>query len=347
MLWGVALISLMVFLPESPRWELQRGNHERARITMAGMRGIPLIDTAEGRRGDAAMEEELEEMEYFIAKEREVFKNTNYFTSYLRCFSLDRQLWRRTLTGCLIQVFQQLNGQNFYYYYGPTFFSAANVSLNSYEIQFILGIVSWVCTFPALYLIDKAGRRRSLIWGNFVCFVCAFIVAFIGKKALAPAGLPADQVTSAQHAAGNAFIAFAVFHLASFSVAVGPTPWVLLSELYPQELRAKCVSLGSASNWFWNFMLGYFSPPLSKQYGEYRAQTRPPQSAPSHTLFPLDYDLRRALHYAHLRGFVPCSGHLYVPRTPRNPWIESGTGRFIVRRTCYALEVARLGPSRR
>lgn len=43
----------------------------------------------------------------FIAKEREVFKHSNYVTAYAKCFSLDRQLWRRTLQGMLLQTFQQ------------------------------------------------------------------------------------------------------------------------------------------------------------------------------------------------------------------------------------------------
>lgn len=46
-------------------------------------------------------------------------------------------------------------------------------------------------------------------------------------------------------------------------------PQIYLSESFPQHVRAKCVSLGSASNWFWNFMLSWFSPGLSKQYGPF------------------------------------------------------------------------------
>lgn len=86
-----------------------------------------------------------------------------------------------SLHGMFLQTFQQLNGQNFYYYYGPTFFKKAAVSLNSYQIQFILGAVSWVATWPALYLIEKLGRRQSLLIGSVGCAACAFIVAFVGR----------------------------------------------------------------------------------------------------------------------------------------------------------------------
>jgi SP family sugar:H+ symporter-like MFS transporter len=266
MLWGVLLIGLVTLLPESPRWNLQKGNLLKARETMASMRGFTLIDTPEGPRGDAALEDELAEMEQFISAEREAFAGTNYITAYAKCFSRDKQLWRRTLQGIAVQMFQQLNGQNFYYYYGPVFFQSAAVALDSYQIQFILGSVSLLATIPALVTVEKMGRRSSLLVGSVGCATCAFIVAFVGRYSLAPKGTPPDALTGAQKSAGGAFIAFAVIHLVFFSTFWGPVPWIYLSESFPQNTRAKCISLGAASNWFWNFMLSWFSPGLNSQY---------------------------------------------------------------------------------
>lgn len=267
MLWGLILFGLVCLLPESPRWEMQRGNLVKAKGIMASMRGITLEDGPAGPRGDAAMEEEFAEMEAYISKEREVFQNSNYITAYRKCFVRDKQMWRRTLTGMLLQTFQQLNGQNFYYYYGPTFFQSAALQLNSYQIQFILGVVSWVCTFPALWLVERVGRRALFLGGSITCFVCAMIVGLVGHFSIAAAGTLTDQITSAQKSAGSAFVAFAIIHLAGYSVGVGPVPWVILSESFPQEVRAKSISLGATTNWFWNFMLSWFSPGLSEKYG--------------------------------------------------------------------------------
>lgn len=269
MLWGVLLIGLVTLLPESPRWNLQKGNLLKARETMASMRGFTLIDTPEGPRGDAALEDELAEMEHFISTERETFAGTNYLTAYARCFSRDKQLWRRTIQGMLVQTFQQLNGQNFYYYYGPVFFQSAAVALNSYQIQFILGAVSLLATVPALITVEKMGRRSSLLVGSVGCATCAFIVAFVGRYSLAPDGTPPEALTSSQKSAGGAFIAFAVIHLVFFSTFWGPVPWIYLSESFPQNTRAKCISLGAASNWLWNFLLSWFSPGLNTQYGTF------------------------------------------------------------------------------
>lgn len=246
MLWGVILFGLVVFLPESPRWYLQKGDPVKARTVMADMRGIELVQSAGGPRGTKEMETELYEMGEIIRMESEHFAGTNFFTAYVKCFAKEKQLWRRTLQGMLLQILQQLNGQNYYYYYGPTFFQAADLTLSPLQIQFIFGAVSLLCTFPALWTVENFGRRNSLLLGSGVCACAAYIVAFVGKYGLAP-----DHVepNASQKSAGNAFVAFAVIHLAVYSCFWGPVPWVYLSESFPQHVRAKCISLGSSSNW--------------------------------------------------------------------------------------------------
>lgn len=57
--------------------------------------------------------------------------------------------------GIMLQFIQQLNGQNFYYYYGPTFFKASGVQLDPLVIQLILGAVSFAGTLPALWAIER------------------------------------------------------------------------------------------------------------------------------------------------------------------------------------------------
>ncbi|KDN53436.1 putative monosaccharide transporter [Tilletiaria anomala UBC 951] len=272
LLWAIILFGVMLLLPESPRWLIARNRHGDARQVMAEVRGTDLQTLPTGElRGDPALERDFDDMAEGIELEKAAFAGTNWLTAWVKCFSTKQKMWYRTGLGMMLQTLQQLNGQNFYYYYGPVFFSKAAVSLNAYQIQFMFGAVSFVCTIPALYLVERIGRRSSLLIGSFGEFACAFIVAFVGHYALAPSlpdgsPPPPDTLTSAQKNAGNAFIAFAVFHLALFSMFWGPVPWITLSEMYPSPLRARCISLGSASNWFWNFMLSYFSNKIAAQY---------------------------------------------------------------------------------
>lgn len=57
---------------------------------------------------------------------------------------------------------------SFYYYYGPTFFQPAGTNLSSLEVQLMLGGVSLAATIPALWALDKIGRRKMLFQVGFV-----------------------------------------------------------------------------------------------------------------------------------------------------------------------------------
>ncbi|EEB89861.1 hypothetical protein MPER_11998, partial [Moniliophthora perniciosa FA553] len=143
LLWGLILLSGIFFLPESPRHLLGTKREAEARKVIASLNSVPL--------DDPLVDEQVEELMYAINAENEGGKAT-----WAECFSTRNALWKRTGNGMMLQFIQQLNGQNFYYYYGDTFFQSAGTDLNPYVIQTILGAVS-------VYLIEAWGRRRSLL----------------------------------------------------------------------------------------------------------------------------------------------------------------------------------------
>ena len=116
---------------------------------------------------------------------------------------------------------------------------------------------------PAMWTIENVGRRKSLLWGALGQAVCAVIAAFVGKNLVDNTSVSVAK----QQQGGNVLIAFAILHVSFYSAFWGPTPWVILGESFPLRVRPKCIALGSASNWFWNFMLSYFSPFIVDQHG--------------------------------------------------------------------------------
>lgn len=122
----------------------------------------------------------------------------------------------------MIQFLQQLNGQNFYYYYGPVFFQAANTGLGPLTIQLILGAVSFIMAFPSIWTIEHVGRRKSLLIGAALQGTFALIAGLCGHFFTNRAGLS----DSTKVMGGNILIAFAVLHISGFSIFWGPTPWV-------------------------------------------------------------------------------------------------------------------------
>ncbi|KAJ7784780.1 general substrate transporter [Mycena olivaceomarginata] len=270
LVWGLGLLSGIFFLPESPRHLLGNGKVEEARRVVAELNGVPI--------DDALVTETVDELQFAINEE-----NAGGKVTWAECFSSTGSMWKRTGNGMMLQFIQQLNGQNFYYYYGDTFFKSAGTELSPYVIQTILGAVSVAGTVPALYLIETWGRRRSLLTGAVLEAICALVVCShlacflrfllrnkagaVGHATLAPAGTAKELLTSRNKRGGDTLIAFAVLHVFSFSIFWGPTPWVYLGESFPLRVRPKSIALGSATNWFWNFLLGFFAPRIANDIG--------------------------------------------------------------------------------
>ncbi|KAH9923154.1 general substrate transporter [Epithele typhae] len=254
LVWGFILLSGIFFLPESPRHLLGTGREAEARKVVSMLNSLP--------EDDPVVMELIEELEFGIRAENDGGKAT-----WMECFSSRNMLWKRTINGMMLQFIQQLNGQNFYYYYGDTFFQSAGTSLDPYSIQAILGGVSVVGTIPALYLIETWGRRNSLLTGSVLEGICSLIAGLVGHYTLAPTGVPKDMLTARNKQGGDTIIAFAVLHVFSFSIFWGPTPWVYLGESFPLRVRPKAIALGSATNWLWNFLLSFFAPRIAEDIG--------------------------------------------------------------------------------
>jgi len=134
-------------------------------------------------------------------------------------------------------------------------------------IQTILGAIAIAGVLPALYLIDVWGRRRSLLSGALLQATCAIIAALVGHFLLAPSGTPPDQLSSRNRRGGDVLIAFSLMHVFAQALTWGPTPWVYLGESFPLRVRPKCIALGTATNWVWNFLLSFFSPRIVAKIG--------------------------------------------------------------------------------
>jgi SP family sugar:H+ symporter-like MFS transporter len=101
MLWGLILMSGILFLPESPRHLLYTNREAEARVVIAELNSAAL--------DDEIVEESISELMIAISAENEGGEPT-----WIECFSTRNSLWKRTINGMMLQFIQQLNGQNFY-----------------------------------------------------------------------------------------------------------------------------------------------------------------------------------------------------------------------------------------
>lgn len=239
-IWPVIMGVGMLFMRESPRWDYRQGNIDRARGTIARSYGAS-EDHPEVQR-------ELREIKEKLDAERVGGDKHPWY----EIFTGPRMAYR-TLLGITLQALQQLTGANFFFYYGTSIFASVGLP-NSYVTSIILGAVNFGTTFPGLYIVERFGRRPSLIAGALWMFMCFMVFASLGHFAL-------DQSDGANTpTVGYVMIVFACLFIAGFAMTWGPIVWALVGEIYPSRYRAKCMALATASNWVWNFLISFFTP---------------------------------------------------------------------------------------
>ncbi|KAL4971335.1 general substrate transporter [Aspergillus desertorum] len=238
-LWAIILGGGIALFPESPRYDYRHGKVDRAISTLAKVYGIP--------RNHRVLRLELDEIKEKYQQEVERGKVT-----WVQLFRAPRMAYR-VAVGVALQALQQLTGANYFFYYGTTVFRGAGIE-NSYVTQMILGGVNFGSTFLGLYLIENYGRRRSLITGALWMFVCFMVFASVGHFLL-DRNDPSSTKTP-----GVVMVIFACLFILGFASTWGPMVWTIIAELYPSEYRARAMSLATASNWLWNFLLAFFTP---------------------------------------------------------------------------------------
>ncbi|CAI4395400.1 ALI_collapsed_G0029030.mRNA.1.CDS.1 [Saccharomyces cerevisiae] len=155
----------------------------------------------------------------------------------------------------MINSLQQLTGDNYFFYYGTTIFKSVGMT-DSFETSIVLGIVNFASCFFSLYSVDKLGRRKCLLLGVATMTACMVIYASVGVTKLYPNGK--DQPSS--KGAGNCMIVFTCFYIFCFSCTWGPVCYVIISETFPLRVRSKCMSVATAANLLWGFLIGFFTP---------------------------------------------------------------------------------------
>lgn len=209
------------------------------------------------------MTQELDDIRVSLKEEIELGE-----TGWLDCFkSSSNKIRFRTLSGIFIQAWQQLTGVNFIFYYGTQFFKNSGIT-NPFLITIATNVVNVGMTVPGMYAIDRVGRRRMLLIGAAGMCVCEYIVAIVGVTIKI-------ENTSGQ----KALIAFVCIYIvrlieshpfiyvltilqAFFASTWGPIAWVVIGEIFPLNVRAKGMALSAASNWLWNWAIGYATPYL-------------------------------------------------------------------------------------
>ena len=148
--------------------------------------------------------------------------------------------------GILLSVFQQFVGINVVLYYAPRIFeSMAGSSKDISMLQtVVMGIVNIVFTVVAIVTVDRFGRKPLLI---------------IGSTGMA-LGMLVIGTMSYFKIIGIGTLVFIIIYSASFMMSWGPICWVLIAEIFPNNIRGKAVAIAVAAQWIANFVVSSTFP---------------------------------------------------------------------------------------
>lgn len=157
-----------------------------------------------------------------------------------------RKMW---IAGILLSAFQQLIGIQVVLYYAPEIFKNMGQATDSAMWQTVLvGIVNFSFTLVAIYTVDKYGRKPLLLLGS------ALMAGFMGILA----------ICFFTHQSNMLAPLCVLGFVAAFAFSWGPVTWVLLSEMFPNAVRSKIMSVAVAVQWITNYLVSSTFPLLDK-----------------------------------------------------------------------------------
>jgi len=219
---GLILGLGMLYLPESPRWLAKHGRTEKALEILTRIRGTSNVSA------------EFQEIQATLSQASERGHLSQLFSPAVR---------PALTVGIGLAVFQQITGINTVIYYAPTILLSAGISSASGAILATAGIgfVNVVMTLVSMWLIDRIGRRPLLLTGTAGIIITLGILGFA-------------FLTPTSGLAQVAVITLMAY-VASFAISLGPIFWLLISEIYPLEIRGLAEGTAAATNWAANLLV--------------------------------------------------------------------------------------------
>ena len=153
----------------------------------------------------------------------------------------------------LFAFFNQVSGINAIIYYAPRIFEMAGLGSHSSLLSTVgIGMINFIFTLLGINIIDKVGRRILMLVGSFGLIAALFLVAFTFYLG---------------HFSGFAIPVYVMVFIAFFAFSQGAVIWVFISEIFPNEVRAKGQTLGSSTHWIMAALIAFCFPYLAEKLG--------------------------------------------------------------------------------
>ena len=156
------------------------------------------------------------------------------------------------IIGILLSVFQQFVGINVALYYAPRIFESMGAEKDASMLQtVVMGLVNVLFTVVAILTVDKWGRKPLLMVGSVGMALGMFAIGALSFLKIIGIGT----------------LVFIIIYTASFMMSWGPICWVLISELFPNKIMWKAVSVAVAAQWAANYLISSTYPAMMEFSG--------------------------------------------------------------------------------
>ncbi|KFV44400.1 Solute carrier family 2, facilitated glucose transporter member 8, partial [Gavia stellata] len=236
------MLLFMFFMPETPRFLLNRNKRSEAIASLRFLRGPHADHEWECRQIEASVQEE--------GLKLSEFKNPS--------------IYRPLLIGVALMFFQQVTGINAVMFYAETIFEDANFKVIGVMASVVVGFIQVCFTAVAALIIDKTGRKVLLYISGVIMALSTALFGLYFKMVLPNPNNSSNAdvwftLNSASPGTESSISWLAVVSLglfvAGFALGWGPVPWLVISEIFP--LKARGISSGTCvlTNWVMAFLV--------------------------------------------------------------------------------------------
>ncbi|KAH9475261.1 MFS-type transporter oryC [Psilocybe cubensis] len=248
LVFSIILISTIPWLPESPRWLLAHGYHEE---------GVNVLVALEGSHATPKDELIINQTENILEAVRIEQETAPSWRDILKGRTGNTGMIQRLILGGGTQWMQQLVGINVTSYYLPLVLqNSVGLSNNLSRLLAACNSVSYLFfSFAGLLLIERAGRRKLMMWGAAGQCVCYIFISALLSQANNPAN-------GAKFGAGATafFFLYYVFFGICWQARHDGVPWLYPTEINSSAMRTKGAAVGTASNWISNYIVVQITP---------------------------------------------------------------------------------------
>ncbi len=234
---------LALGIPESPRYLVIQNKDEEARSVLSKV------------LGSGAVEGKVKEIHATLSS-----SHKPRMSDILGGGLFKKIVW----LGIGLSVFQQFVGINVVFYYSNLLWESVGLTSDKAFINTAIGGgTNVLTTFIAIALVDKIGRKPLLMFGSLGMMISLGIMAYVFGTA------PMDELTGRPILSGDnagmgklALVALNLF-IISFGASWGPIVWVMLGEMFSNQIRGAALAVAAAAQWGANYLISATFPALA------------------------------------------------------------------------------------